>query len=56
MGSKKAAPTTGASNRSPANPLFQFNDHGDRLAGKLRPGNIASADDWDELLLPEIER
>jgi hypothetical protein len=26
------------------------------LAAKLRPGNVHSADDWDELLLPEIER
>ncbi len=33
-----------------------FNQHGDCLAAKLRPGNVHSADDWDELLLPEIER
>jgi Transposase DDE domain group 1 len=26
------------------------------LAAKLRPGNVRSAEDWDELLLPEIER
>jgi hypothetical protein len=26
------------------------------LAGKLRPGNVHSAEDWDEMLLPEIER
>src|SRR5712691_10033433 len=37
-------------------PLFLFNDHGDCLAAKLRAGNVHSADDWDELLLPEIER
>ena len=37
-------------------PLFLFNDHGDCLAAKLRSGNVSSADDWDELLLPEIER
>jgi hypothetical protein len=37
-------------------PLFLFNDHGDCLAAKLRPGNVHSAEDWDELLLPEIER
>jgi len=37
-------------------PLFLVNDHGDCQAAKLRPGNIASADDWDDLLLPEIER
>jgi hypothetical protein len=23
---------------------------------KLRPGNVASADGWEELLLPEIDR
>ena len=37
-------------------PLFLFNGHGDYLAAKLRSGNVHSADDWDELLLPEIER
>jgi DDE family transposase len=37
-------------------PLFLFNDHGDCLAAKLRPGNVHSADDGDELLVPEIER
>ena len=26
------------------------------MAGKLRPGNVHSAEDWDEVLLPEIER
>jgi hypothetical protein len=36
--------------------LFLFNIHGDCLAAKLRPGNVHSAEDWDELLLPEIER
>ena len=37
-------------------PLLLFNWEGDCLAAKLRPGNVHSADDWDELLLPEIER
>ena len=37
-------------------PLLLFNREGDCLAGKLRPGNVHSADDWEELLLPEIER
>lgn len=37
-------------------PLFLFNHHGDCLAAKLRPGNVCRAEDWDELLLPEIER
>ena len=26
------------------------------MAATLRPGNVPSADDWDDLLLPEIER
>src|SRR6202165_1645314 len=36
-------------------PLFLFNSYGDCLAAKLRPGNVHSAEDWDELLSPEIE-
>jgi hypothetical protein len=37
-------------------PLLLFNREGDCLATKLRPGNVHSAEGWDELLLPEIER
>jgi hypothetical protein len=37
-------------------PLLLFSREGDCLAAKLRPGNVHSADDWEELLLPEIER
>ena len=37
-------------------PLFVFNPEGDCLAAKLRPGNIHSADGWDEILLPIIDR
>jgi hypothetical protein len=37
-------------------PLLLFNREGDCLAAKLRPGNVHSAEDWDERLLPEIER
>jgi hypothetical protein len=37
-------------------PLLLFNQYGDCLSVKLRPGNVSSAEDWDELLLPEIER
>jgi Transposase DDE domain group 1 len=37
-------------------PLFLFNDHGDCLAAKLRSGNVSSAEDWEELLVPEIDR
>jgi Transposase DDE domain group 1 len=37
-------------------PLLMFNGEGDCLAAKLRPGNVHSAEDWEELLLPEIAR
>jgi hypothetical protein len=36
--------------------LLLFNREGDCLAAKLRPGNVHSAEGWEELLLPEIER
>jgi len=41
-------------NGNPGNLLF--NSEWDCLGAKLRPGNVHSADDWEELLLPEIER
>src|ERR1700683_4664763 len=37
-------------------PLLLFNREGDCLAAKLRPGHVHSADGWEELLLPEIDR
>jgi len=37
-------------------PLLLFDREGDCLAAKLRPGNVHSAEGWEELLLPEIER
>ena len=37
-------------------PLLLFNRDGDCLAAKLRPGNVHSAEGWEELLLPEVER
>ena len=37
-------------------PLLLFNREGDCLAAKLRPGNVHRAEDWEELLLPEIEQ
>ncbi len=37
-------------------PLFVFNQDGDCLAATLRPGNVHSADGWDQVLLPVIER
>jgi hypothetical protein len=36
-------------------PLLLFNREGDCLAGKLRPGNVHSADGWEGVLLPEID-
>ena len=37
-------------------PLLLFNRDGGCLAAKLRPGNVHSAEGWEELLLPEVER
>src|ERR1035441_352936 len=37
-------------------PLLLFNCEGDCLAAKLRPGNVHSAEGWEELLPPEIAR
>jgi hypothetical protein len=37
-------------------PLLLFNREGDCLGAKLRPGNVHSAEGWEELLPPEIER
>ena len=37
-------------------PLLLFNREGDCLTVKLRPGNVHSAEHWDDVLLPEIER
>jgi hypothetical protein len=37
-------------------PLLLFNREGDCLAAKLRPGNVHSAEGWEELLLPEVAR
>ena len=37
-------------------PLWLFNREGDGLAATLRSGNVQSAEGWEELLLPEIER
>ena len=37
-------------------PLFLFNHFGDCEAAKLRSGNVHSADDWQEVLDPVVER
>jgi hypothetical protein len=36
-------------------PLLLFNREGDCRAAKPRPGNVHSADGWEQMLLPEIE-
>jgi len=37
-------------------PLFVFNQDGDVESAKLRPGNVASADDWRSVMEPVIAR
>ena len=37
-------------------PLFVFNQHGDLENCALRPGNVHSADGWEDVLSPVIER
>ena len=37
-------------------PLLLLNRRGDCLAATLRSGNVHSAEYWEELLVPEIER
>ena len=37
-------------------PIFVFNPEGDCPAATLRPGNVHSADGWDNVLLPIIDR
>src|SRR5215471_508188 len=37
-------------------PLLLFDGEGDCLGAKLRAGNVHSAEEWEEVLLPEVER
>jgi hypothetical protein len=37
-------------------PLFLFNQFGDLERGTLRPGNVHSADGWQEVLDPVVTR
>jgi hypothetical protein len=53
---KNKAPITGILNRPAFTRWLLFNRDGDCLAAKLRSGNVHSAEGWEELLLPEIER
>ena len=48
--------TTDASSQPAIAPLLLFNGEGDCLGAKLRPGNVHTAEDWEEVLLPEIAR
>ena len=53
MGSKSAY--NGHFESTCYHPLLLFNREGDCRAAKLRPGNVHSAENWEEVLLPEIE-
>jgi Transposase DDE domain group 1 len=55
-GEQEHSPNNGHFESTCFHPLLLFNRDGDCLAAKLRPGNVHSADGWQELLLPEIER
>ena len=55
-GEQKQSAYNGHFESSCYHPLLLFSREGDCLAAKLRPGNVHSAEDWEELLLPEIEQ
>ena len=55
MGSKKCSAYNGHFESVCDHPRFLFNDRGDCAAAKLRSGHVHSANDWDELLVPEVE-
>ena len=55
MVSRKEPPTTGTSSVSAYHPLFLFNQFGDCEGATLRPGNVHSADGWQELLEPVVK-
>src|ERR1039458_5909895 len=57
MENRSRVPITGILNRPAITRWLLFNGEGDCLGAKLRPGNVHSAEDWEEeVLLPEIER
>ncbi len=56
MASRNTAPTTATSSRPTITRCCCSNGEGDCLAVKLRPGNVHSAEQWEEVLLPELER
>jgi hypothetical protein len=55
-GQQEQSAYNGHSESTCYHPLLLFNRESDCLGAKLRPGNVHSADDWEELLLPEIGR
>jgi Transposase DDE domain group 1 len=55
-GEQEQSPYNGHFESTCYHPLLLFDREGDCLAAKLRPGNVHSAEGWEELLLPEIER
>jgi hypothetical protein len=55
-GEQEQSPYNGHIESTCYHPLLLFNREGVCLAAKLRPGNVHSAEGWEELLLPEIER
>ena len=56
MGSRKAVPTTGTSRRSAITRCFCSTITATAWRRSCDPGNVSSADDWEELLVPEIDR
>ncbi len=55
-GQQEQSAHNGHSESTCYHPLLLFNREGDGLAAKLRPGNVHSAEQWDQVLLPEIRR
>ena len=56
MGHRKGARITGTLNPSATTRCFYSTTRATACAASLRPGNVPSADDWDDLLMPEIDR
>ncbi len=56
MDSRKEPPTTGTSSVSAIIPSLLFNQFGDCEGATLRPGNVHSAEGWQELLEPVVKR
>ena len=55
MASRKEPPTTGTSSVFAIIPSLLFNQFGDCEGATLRPGNVHSADGWQELLEPVVK-